>query len=296
LVLLRCLVVFAAILAAPVAAAAADCGGIQPCACGDTVTADRTLACGADPVTDGGCAGDGLTVDEDVALDLGGCRITGQGGGIGVTVLDRGSVTNGRIVNFGIGVFGHEVAGIARLRVDRSATTGIWAAGDESHVARNVVRDSGGIGIDAEAIQTIVSHNRVERSGACGVRAGGWRSVVSRNLVSASGDCGIRLGGEEVLADRNQVGPNAGHGIQVDHATSSTLLLNVSRRNGGDGFHVAADAAGNRFERNVAHDNDGFGVVDESTGDQTAGTANAYVRNRCTANDLGDSSPAGLCQ
>lgn len=80
----------AAVLAGTaIPATAADCGGVTPCSCGDTVTADRTLSA-ADPVTTVACAGDGLVVAPGVTLNLGSQTITGAPGGIGV-VLGAGS-------------------------------------------------------------------------------------------------------------------------------------------------------------------------------------------------------------
>ncbi|MBI3841261.1 MAG: hypothetical protein HY297_04840 [Thaumarchaeota archaeon] len=38
-----------------------------------------------------------------------------------------------------------------------------------------------------------------------------------------------------------------------------------------------------------------FGYFDDSIGGGTAGTANTYTGDKCNANGLGDSSPAGLC-
>ena len=89
------------------AALAADCGA-TPCSCGDTVTADRTLLCGSDPVTTTVCPGDGLIISDGVTLDLGGCTIAGNSRDhtdVGIVVAgEHITVTNGRVTNFGFGV------------------------------------------------------------------------------------------------------------------------------------------------------------------------------------------------
>ena len=55
-------------------------------------------------------------------------------------------------------------------------------------------------------------------------------------------------------------------------------------------------ATASHFDRNRSDYNGGVGILDTTTGGGTGGTANTYTNNRCTGNDLGPSSPAGLCR
>lgn len=59
---------------------------------------------------------------------------------------------------------------------------------------------------------------------------------------------------------------------------------------GEDGIHLLAGASGNTVEENEMKDSGGFDAHDESTGSETAGTANTWEENECET-----SSPAGLC-
>jgi hypothetical protein len=69
----------------------------------------------------------------------------------------------------------------------------------------------------------------------------------------------------------------------------NVALVNRAEDNGGHGVSAGT------VDRNRATGNT-RGIVDATTGGGTAGTANAYEANICSANDLGDSSPAGLCR
>jgi hypothetical protein len=97
----------------PLPALAAECGGIIPCDCGDTVVESRVLG-GADPVTstrnsDVCDTPEALTVQAGVTLDLGGRTIRCAGLDAfqaGIIVGGPAAVTNGTIANCDVGVFG----------------------------------------------------------------------------------------------------------------------------------------------------------------------------------------------
>jgi len=83
---------------------AADCG-VTPCSCGDTVTADYTMA---SDLT--GCAGDGLMIGADsITLDCAGFMIKGTDAsnskGISMEELDDITVTDCTVKDFSIGLY-----------------------------------------------------------------------------------------------------------------------------------------------------------------------------------------------
>ena len=85
------------------AASAANCGGVTPCSCGDTLILSRALT-PADPVTTGVCAGDyALRIDaSNIFLDCSWRMISGQRTGIGLLVYGRSGITvrNCVVANF----------------------------------------------------------------------------------------------------------------------------------------------------------------------------------------------------
>jgi PGF-pre-PGF domain-containing protein len=82
----------------------ADCGGLIPCSCGDTLNESRTLNA-SDTLT--GCSDNGLIINSsDIALDCAGYTISGSGVSVGVNVSnsDNVVVNNCIIHSFGDGI------------------------------------------------------------------------------------------------------------------------------------------------------------------------------------------------
>jgi parallel beta-helix repeat protein len=96
-----------------------------------------------------------------------------------------------------------------------------------------------------------------------------------------------------------------GEGITVFSSHGNLFERNVSKNNNGAGFLVSCDDAGsgctnphssnNQFKKNKAINNGIEGYLDESSGVGTAGTANFYMANKCSGNDVEGSNPDGLC-
>jgi parallel beta-helix repeat protein len=289
----------------PPPALAADCG-VTPCSCGDTVTADRTLECGIDPITaPPPCGGDGLIVNPGVSLNLGGCTIRGADGGVGVQLGQGALVEAGKIVGFATGVSAASDAIVRVVRISETSTAGIDAAGDGIRIDRNVLQRNEGIGISAVGNTITVVQNRIEGlndvTTGCGLIVEGSDNVVDRNIVLRGGACGIHISGADGNVVRNQAKyTQAGPGFVFDGATGQEVTLNTSLGAEDDssfhGFHVLSTSTGNTFARNISSSNDGFGIKDESVGTGTSGTGNTYTRNNCTGNALGNSMPDGLCQ
>jgi parallel beta-helix repeat protein len=279
----------------------APCGGVVPCSCGDTVTADRTLVCGVDPVTTTVCPGDGLIMDTDgVALNLNFCTIRGDGDNIGTGIVidaDAVVVRSGRITGFGVGVATVPMIGTT----DGSTLTGlnIYDNGAGIHimatntaVKNNLVRlnDSHGITVLVPMVMgphnNTVSGNRSEDNGFDGVVVHGAMNTVTGNFAQRNGGDGFEIGGQATVK-QNRAKYNALEGFVIS-GQGHWVTLNEAHMNGTDGFTVSANMS--RFDRNRSDYNGDFGIR------EVMAVGNAYTANRCTGNQDGPSSPAGLCK
>lgn len=201
------------------AAWAADCGGDEPCSCGDNVVEDRTLVADEDLVLGTACAGDGLIMNtEGVTLDLGGKRITGKGNGAGVKIeVDGVTIRNGKIEKFARGI-----------STNSSAT-------NDSLI---------------EKIKT-----RLNTQG--GIKINGDFNILEKNSAMENDGHGIRLDGHDNELIKNTADKNEFDGIHVD-GTGNTLEKNSAKKNNGDGISVEGggniDDGGNKGKKNVGDD------------------------------------------
>jgi nitrous oxidase accessory protein NosD len=76
-----------------------------------------------------------------------------------------------------------------------------------------------------------------------------------------------------------------------DSTTGARLENNHADGNATNGFFADSTTSGNTFESNNSQGNGSFDCQDQSTGTETAGTANQWIRDRGVT-----SQPAGICQ
>jgi hypothetical protein len=147
-------------------------------------------------------------------------------------------------------------------------------------------------GIQMQGTGNTATLNRIDDNAEFGIAVAGNDAVVTRNVVlRTAGSCGIVIGQgfTNATVDRNQFKSGAGSEFCVG-GSGHTISSNIAAGNGGDGITV--DAAGVLFTRNRAAANARFGIQDFDG----AANSNTYDANLCSGNDLGDSSPAGLCR
>ena len=170
-ILWRIFAVTLLVLSAGGVARAGNCGDAVngqrvPCACGDTVVSDTRLV-KTDPVVTQRCPDDGLTVRaagqvESLTLDLAGLQLTGQGGGVGIHVLDGGSAgailiggndgRPGQVAAFRVGVSARgsrAILAAENLIVVGNETDGIQVSGRGATLSGVVADDNGRSGIHA---------------------------------------------------------------------------------------------------------------------------------------------------
>jgi parallel beta-helix repeat protein len=243
-IVVSCLVVaFFAILSSGAARAwAANCGGVDPCNCGDTVVVDHMLPgdLTCDPLVDV----DGLVVAAGVLLDLGGNDLTGPGpdaGGFGIQLNDGSRVRNGRIQNFGVGI---SSAGHITCAAGNSVT--------------NLIVTINGIGIELDAEKCVIFKTAVVANQSGGVALTGDGNTLTQNTCSRNGGDGISIVGGKNSLLTNRCELNEGSGIVVD-GNQNILERNLAGRNDGSG--IVADGTGNVFRRNQGRSNGVDGVI-----------------------------------
>jgi hypothetical protein len=285
-----------ALLAAP-GTAGGTCGGAIPCACGNTVTASRTLT--DDPVVAKGtvCPGDGLIIGaSDVELVIGTKNtLRGRGTGTGVTLgvgVTGVTVRSGRIAGFETGVRASDAQGSAvrSLRVTRVGDAAVDLLGDGNTIDGILARRNGA-GILVEGHGNAVTGSRVVRSGS-GITATGDLSTVADNAVHRSAGGGMAIDGVGARVERNRIAGSGDDGLALagtGHAVSANVVLGSA----GDGVTLPAEA-GMTLTGNLTGRNAGFGIRETPVG-PPGGTPNVYTANTCEMDLLGDSSPVGLC-
>jgi hypothetical protein len=222
-------------------ALAANCGGGTACACGDTVTASRTLSKGADPVLKTVCPGPGLIVSTDgVVLKLGDGTMRGSGGNTGILVQANGVTIQGpgTVQTFGTGIAGATSnSTIDRVRLTKHAGDGLTLTGDQNVVFDNHVVRNGGHGIRVEGDDNTVEANRAAQNGLEGILViGDGNQVIGKNTGAKNKGTGIKVVGDgNSVVQNHQTHHNRGHGIRVvgagncigENATTRNKLLDI---------------------------------------------------------------------
>lgn len=217
-----------------------------------------------------------------------------QGGGFrccGLAAQNGIQVSRGAVAE----IVHNEVAG-NRYDPSVAASGGvlIFEAGSGVTASNNTV-DANDVGVWVIATQgAVVDGNRATGSTFDGVALDNQnftagvsttQNVVRNNHASGNGD-GIGLySADSNLIENNDIGGNSGPGVVV----SSEFDLQTFA-----GFQPSSSA--NVIRNNHSDKNGDVGIFDDSTGAETAGTANTYAGNHCRDNAGGASSPAGLCE
>jgi hypothetical protein len=263
----------------PVAAAAKNCGddvngADVPCACGDTVVSDLRLT--DDPVTTVVCDSHGLVVrrpgEEGVTIDLNGKTLRGDGGGIGLWLVNGGGrgarvLSSGgaaAIEGFYDGVVGRgpsTVVSIEGLVVRASRRDGVKVADNAYTIRRVEVFDAGRDGFSLGGGRFLIEETRALRSARFGYfvmgREGRIGTPTHGNAAEGSGNAGFNVQGTtHQLADCTALN-NGKEGLKL-RGTAHNVAGCVATENGGSG--IAGMGAGWRLARNEARINQGDGV------------------------------------
>lgn len=243
---------------------------------------------------------DGIVVEADnVAIDLRGHTLTGNGTGRGITVthVDGVSIRNGSIVNFadGIALLNSSYGQFENLVLAEHANRGISAQGlggraDGHHIRAVTARGNADVGIalvsdsGGSASGNIITDVRLIDNGVNGFGILARNGEVSGNIIrngliqgteSFSGlDILSQTGGTSAgnIVENMQVRDNAHSGIRLMAFDSTAITTgNLIRNNQiiGNGDQIPAlsvqgmnggQANGNLLENNEVRDNASFGI------------------------------------
>ncbi len=126
-------------------------------------------------------------------------------------------------------------------------------------------------------------------------------NTIRGNTASNNNIIGIFIrDADNNIIENNKANDNNGfEGIRLrESADNNVIMNNMATGNNQDGFAVISSVSSsnnNEFVENDSSNNGGYGFLDETEDSGTAGTANTYTNNTCSDNDLGGSSPTGLC-
>ena len=256
-------IVAAALLAGPGSAR------VAAVTCGSTITSSVTL------VSDLRCSADGLVVSGDgVTVDLGGHVLRGPGAATGITITGAHvTVRNGSVRNFGEGVhvtapFPEGDTTLSRLTVIRNAV-GVVAGSPGGRIVESSVSENTQDGVRMNhATGWTIDLATMVRNGVDGVSLVFTQDVsVTHSVVNGNGRNGIVgfVHADRTLVAENVVSGNTASGITVRNSTTR-VLRNVVRSNGGTGIALLEDEAGPLFAPfyeitgNVSSKNGGAGI------------------------------------
>lgn len=243
---LSLVLVLAAVLASSGAPVwAANCGGPPTsviCQCGDTVVDDyefpANLTCGDDL----GESVNGLIVASGVDVNLKGFKLTGTNKlGVGLLLQGSvGSVHNGRIQNFNVGI-------------KSDGPISDWAIGIPNALSVHNNRT----GLDLVADSTDIMDTAVSSNLNTGVSLVGNANTIVQITCSKNGGRGLYVKGDNNVLNTNRCDVNGSDGIFVD-GDDNVLVRNFAKSNGGTGVHVVGED--NTLNRNQGRANDIDGI------------------------------------
>jgi len=254
-----------------------DVGGQDvPCACGDVLVSDLTLA--GDPLLAAPCEGDGLLVRateaaQGVTIDLRGATLRGGERGTGIWIVDGGpggarvvsSGGRGAVEGFRDGIAargGRSVARVENVDVRAPKRDGLRLHGDGYEVSSVVVEDAGRDGITLGGRDYRCHGSRASRSGRFGFQIDGRNAIVGRplagNLAEDGGNDGFHLMGSGHRLAVAESRRNRRDGISVRGSGFELTACNATG-NGMDG--ISGEGGDLGFFNNRADDNGRNGLV-----------------------------------
>jgi hypothetical protein len=144
-----------------------------------------------------------------------------------------------------------------------------------------------GVATFSTATSSTLATLRIYGNGT-GIRINAHHTDIKNSWVFDNTGVGYDLDGSHLEVTQNRSTYNGDDGFHIE-GSGHTVTLNYAASNAGNGYTVSA--TGSHFDRNRSAYNDGWGIEEIPP----AG-GNTYSANRCTANGLGKSTPAGLGQ
>lgn len=224
-----------------------------------------------------------------------GMPLIDAGGSDGIVIRDSTNVeVRGlQITNTSMGIIAAHApkTEIRDMLITNAKQYGIFFTGsDKSEAQKNSISGSGFVGISAGDTPDVSIKQNTVTSFSYDIYV--FRSANAKivaNHVTNAGQTGILLANLTRATVKHNTTSFSSYGITLDGTNSNTISENTVTNNSTAGILVESSAAGNIIRKNLLQGN-GTDAIDGSTGSQTAGTANTWLRNACAT-----STPAGLC-
>lgn len=180
------------------------------------------------------------------------------------------------------------------------ATRGILLSGVSGVTVRNCDVSGFRFGIflfDGASNNLIMGNTATDNVDGISAQGDTDNNVIRGNTASNNRVIGIFIrDADNNIIENNRANDNGLEGIRLrDSSDNNVVRFNTARGNVEDGFAILQSSINNEFVENESRNNAGYGFLDETEDSGTAGTANTYTDNICSDNDLGGSSPTGLC-
>lgn len=216
--------------------------------------------------------GDCLVIAADnVAIDLKGKTITGNGSGSGITDANSSHpfaiVANGKIRNFdtGIDLEDSGEAVISNLDSSKNTGEGIFIDGCCNTLNSVTANSNGSTGIDINSDDSSLSNIQANANGdggifidqccntlvgstvsnntGIGVEMFGCCSFVIGSKITKNSDIGVELTSEDNGVIKSHTSRNGGDGIEFPSSEDNMVTASKSNRNGGAGIDIAGEFA-----------------------------------------------------
>lgn len=225
-----------------------------------------------------------------VILDLNGYRLEGVTGSLAgiITIHDHGTIRNGTVHNFAVGINALEAVGIRLQNISSTNHDGACIRASVAAIIENCTTEYGDIGFDVFESATITNcTSRYAESYGFRVEDG----CTLTNCTAVFTDIGFAVNGPSVLTNCT----SQSNSLDGFRAQESSILTDcIATNNAGAGF---TGIARNRFTRCNARDNGyGFSITEansvvectassnDANGVRINGNANTVERSTCHEN------------
>jgi hypothetical protein len=187
-------------------------------------------------------SGDCFVISADnVAINMNGHTITGDGTGNGITDNDVRHnylvVSNGKIRNFnmGINLLDSGLATFNKLQVTNNTSGGIYVSECCNTFNSIKANNNGGVGLENDGCCSVLTSVQVNGNAGDGMELFNCCYSVNKATMNNNGGVGINASGCCSAISASTATGNSSHGIRTDDCCN-LIISSKSNKNGGDGI------------------------------------------------------------
>jgi Right handed beta helix region len=208
--------------------------------------------------------GDCLVIAADnVAIDMKGKTITGNGTGAGITdaasTHDFAIIANGKIRNFNTGIDLEQSGKSIISNIDSSKNTGdgifiFFCCNTLNAVTTN---GNGGVGIEMDSEDSSLSNIQANGNAGGGIFNGECCNTLVGSTVNNNGGVGVQMGGGRSFVVGSKIQKNSDIGLEMTDGDNGVIKSTTSK-NSGDGMELGG--GDNMIVASKSNGNGGTGV------------------------------------